>query len=179
MTKAKGPKPMGLLAHRKYLGGLFITLSIYCFVQSTFFFGTIAHYLYFRFPPQENGIPLSFSPYHLIPYCNWVLRIGWILSCVLFVLAIEPYTTAWLKNRRLASIPIAILITPIYFILIYFIAYSVKIILSSWSRRQWPPSLERWEHQFKLLVNWQWRGFVPKLHGDIKAVFGFQLGIIR
>lgn len=115
---------------RKYLSGLFLAFSTYCFIQSTFFFGSIAHYLYFLFPPKENGIPLSFSPYHLIPYCNWVIGIGIVLSCIFFFMAALPFTTQWFKDRRWVSFPLTVLATPFYFIMLYIVCFCVKVVFA-------------------------------------------------
>lgn len=115
---------------RKYLSGLFLIFSIYCFIKSTFFFGSVAHYLYFLFPPRENGIPLSFSPYYLIPYCNCVLGAGLILSNIFFCLAVEPFVSKWFKNRRWISLLLTFLATPFYFIALYAVCFSVKVVFS-------------------------------------------------
>jgi hypothetical protein len=106
-----------------------LILSIYVFIQSTFFGGTIAHFLYFLTPPKVNGIQLSFSPYHLIPYFNIVLYAGLTVSGMLFCLASEPFIARRVKNKRIISIPISIIIVPFYFIVIYIITACVKNLL--------------------------------------------------
>jgi hypothetical protein len=115
---------------KKYLSVLFLAFSIYCFIQSTFFFGSVAQYLYFLFPPRNNGIPLSFSPYQLIPYCNWVLVTGLILSGIFFCLAAGPFVTRFFKNKRGISFLLTVLATPFYFLVLYTLCFSVKVVFS-------------------------------------------------
>jgi hypothetical protein len=108
----------------------YLILSIYVFLQSTFFGGTIAHFLYFFAPPKVSGIQLSFSPYHLIPYFNFVLYAGLTVSGILFCLASEPFIARRMKYTRIISIPASIIILPFYFIVIYISFTCVKNLLN-------------------------------------------------
>jgi hypothetical protein len=55
---------------QKYRQIFYLILSVYVYLQSTFFGGTIAHFLYSLVPPKVNGIQLSFSPYDHVRYFN-------------------------------------------------------------------------------------------------------------
>ncbi len=114
---------------KKFKNILFIALSIYLFIQSTFFVGKIAFLIYCLAPPKINGIPESFSPYHLVSYFNIVLYCGVSLSGILFYLGAEPFVTLQMKNRRIIGIALTIIITPVYFILLFTIFSGIQHLL--------------------------------------------------
>ena len=114
------PKFDKIMVHKsKFINILFFILSIYFFFQSTFFAGNIAFLAYYLWPPKSNGIPASFSPYLLIPYFNFALYCGLSISGILFCLSAEPFMTRLFKHRRIISVPLTIIFTPIFFILLY------------------------------------------------------------
>ena len=104
---------------KEYKNILFVVLSIYFFIQSTFFMDKIALFLYYLSPPQINGIPVSFSPYHLLPYFNLVLYCGVSISGILFFLGAEPLVTLRMEKRKIKGIALTIIIMPAYFILLF------------------------------------------------------------
>lgn len=115
---------------KKYVSALFLLLSIYCFVFPTIFGGTLARYLYFLAPPKSDGAPLPFAPHQLVPYYNTVIYSGLVISGLLFCVAVEPYITPRFKNRRAVSVPVTLLVTPVYFVLLFLITAGVKKILA-------------------------------------------------
>lgn len=114
---------------KKYINSLFIALSIYVFIQSTFFAEKIAFLIYYLAPPKINGIPVSFSPYHLVPYFNLVLYCGASISGLLFYLGVEPFITLQMKNRRIVGSALTIIITPAYFLLLFTIFSAIQHLL--------------------------------------------------
>jgi hypothetical protein len=115
---------------QKYRQIFYLILSFYVFIQSTFFGGTIAHFFYYLAPPKVNGIQLSFSPNHLIPYFNIVFYAGLTVSGILFCLASEPFIARRINNKRIISIPVSIIIVPFYFLFIYISTAGVKNLLN-------------------------------------------------
>ncbi len=99
---------------------LFLVVSIYVFIQCTIFMTDTANVLFSLAAPKINGEPMLFSPYNMISYCNIVLHGGIIISSILFIISIEPIIRYRLK-KRFISIPLAIISTPFYFILLYIV----------------------------------------------------------
>lgn len=98
---------------------LCVVLSGYVFIQCTLFVGTPAHFLYSHTFWIFKGGPVSFSPYDLIPYLNFVFKSGLLISGILFITAATAYIKPRLKDRFFMSILLAFLMTPIYFIVLF------------------------------------------------------------
>jgi ABC-type Na+ efflux pump permease subunit len=109
---------------------VYLIFSVYFFVQFTFWGGNIAHFFYFLIPPKVNGIPVSFSPYHVIPYFNFVLSAGLILSGVFFLFAAEPFVAQRFSNKKIYSTLTTIILVPFFFCFIYFSSIGVKNLLN-------------------------------------------------
>jgi hypothetical protein len=111
---------------------LFFVLSIYVFVQCTFFMADTAQLLFTLSSPRIafDGQPILLSPYNIISYCNIVLYSGIIISGFLFMVSAEPIIRHRLKNRVLISIPLVIIVTPFYFMLLYLIFQGVQSLFN-------------------------------------------------
>lgn len=119
------------MVSKKYkfiLPSILSVLSIYFFIQCTFFIEKPAHMLHYLFSSKMYGFLTSFSPYDLIPYFNIVFRAGLFISGLFFVFAAEPLIKSRVKGRRVISIPIAIVTTPFYFIFLYLTFYGIQAL---------------------------------------------------
>ncbi len=115
--------------NKKYTRILFLILSVYVFVQCTLFMGKVADLLFCLTAPKIEGGPVFYSPYGMIPYFNIVLYGGLIISGVFFFLSAEPFFAHRFKNKRIISMPLTIVITPFYFILLYLSSAGVHNLL--------------------------------------------------
>lgn len=103
----------------RHIRWLFFALSVYAFLQCTFFIGAPAHLLLYLTAPSVDGHPVLLSPYDMVRYFNIVFNTGLMISGLLFIASAEPVIKHRVKNRRYISLPLAILATPFYFILLY------------------------------------------------------------
>jgi hypothetical protein len=105
---------------------LLLGLSIYTFLQCTFFIGKAAHLLFYLSAPSVNGYPLLFSPYDMAYYFNVVFYTGLLISGLLFIAFTEPSIRRLVKSNRFISIPLSIIVTPLYFVLLFCCASGIS-----------------------------------------------------
>lgn len=117
-----------MVIKKNYKFFLYMILSVYFFLQCTFFIEKPTLLLHYLFAPKMYGFLTSFSPYDLVPYFNIVLKGGLLISGLFFVFAAEPFIKPRVKGRRVISIPIAIVTTPFYFIFLYLTFYGIQAL---------------------------------------------------
>jgi len=84
----------------KYLRYIYIPLSIYVLVQTSFFPEKIAQILMYVFEPRLNGRAALSSPGEIARYYNIVVYSGLGISCLLFLTGIKLFLNGIFKNRQ-------------------------------------------------------------------------------
>lgn len=111
---------------------LLFLFSIASFLLSTLFLGQTAHLLLRWTAPKIDGNPVLFSPYNLISYYNLALYAGLAISGILFFMAVEPTVFKYLNKSRIISIPVAVLITSVYYLVIYYCSTMLNWLFYRW-----------------------------------------------